>query len=67
MGGDTWALLGEWGWGYRGTSGSRHMGNNYYLGNGGGATGALVGGDTWISLGEWLSLNRVTAALYSYP
>ena len=45
------------------------MGNNYYLGNGGGATGALVGagGDTWISLGEWLSLNRVTAALYSYP
>ena len=25
------------------------MGNNYYLGNGGGATGALAGGDTWIS------------------
>ena len=25
VGGDTWALLGEWGWGYRGTSGRRHM------------------------------------------
>ena len=23
--GDTWALLGEWGRGYRGTSGRRHM------------------------------------------
>ena len=37
------------------------------IGEWGRATGTLVGGDTWISLGEWLSLNRVTAALYSYP
>ena len=30
------------------------MGTNYYWGNGGGATGALVGGDTWVlPLGEW--------------
>ena len=40
--------IGEWGRGYRGTNGRRHMGTNYYWGNGGGATGALVGGDTWV-------------------
>ena len=28
VGGDTWVPPGEWGWGYRGTSGRRHMGTN---------------------------------------
>ena len=40
--------IGEWGRGYRGTNGRRHMGTNYYWGNGGGARGALVGGDTLV-------------------
>ena len=28
------------------------MGTNYYWGNGGGATGALVGGNPWVLLGS---------------
>ena len=28
MGGDTWALLGEWGRGYRGTNRRRHIGTS---------------------------------------
>ena len=50
MGGDTWVIVGEWGRGYRGTNGRRHMGTTG--GNGGGATGALVRGDTWILFGS---------------
>ena len=53
MEGDTWVLLGEWGRGYRGTSGRQPMGSWVLLGSGGGATGALVGGDTCVLLEEW--------------